>query len=62
MRKYLYDAAATRGLPRTPAVALIERQPFVLDAAFRPVEPLNAWLASLPSRGCHSPGTWSGGA
>lgn len=60
MRKYLYDSAATRGLPAMPAVPLLEGQPFVLDEAFRPVRPLNAWLAALPSRGCHSPATWSG--
>jgi len=50
------DAAATRDLPSVPAVAVIDDQPFVLNTTFRPVEPLNDRLASLPSRGCRDRG------
>lgn len=60
MRKFIYDPAAVAGLPTMPSVGLRAGQPFVLDEDFQPLEALNGWLASLPTRGAHSPATWSG--
>jgi site-specific recombinase XerD len=60
VRKFLFDPTAVASLPARPHVGLRAGQPFVLDEYFQPVETLNTWLASLPTRGAHSPATWSG--
>jgi site-specific recombinase XerD len=59
MHKFLFDPTAVTSLPQGPGTGLLPQQPFVLDDELASVEPLNAWLASLPSRRCYSTATWS---